>query len=68
MFYFLRSKDETSSKKHIIEMTVSIIKDQLTLNLNVPYKWLIICVASIILWRAPELWKAIETVISLIGK
>ncbi|MBX3059564.1 MAG: hypothetical protein KF770_24195 [Anaerolineae bacterium] len=52
----------------IIEMSVSIVEGQLTLNVNVPFKWLGIFVASFILWRAPELWKAIETVLSLIGK
>jgi len=55
-------------QKPIIEMNVSIIKGQLAFNLNIPFRWLGILVASLILWRAPELWKAIETVLSLVGK
>jgi hypothetical protein len=52
----------------IVEMSVTVINGQMTLNLHIPYKWLSIITASLILWRAPELWKAIETAFSLFGK
>jgi hypothetical protein len=64
----MRQKMKREEQKYIIEMNVSIVKGQLALNLNIPYKWLGIFVASLILWRAPELWKAIETILSLTGK
>ena len=52
----------------IFEMSITIIKDQMSINLQVPHKWLGVIIASVILLRAPELWKAIETAFSLIGK
>ncbi len=66
MYYEVKMK--RVEQKHIIAMNVSIVKGQLTLNLNIPYKWLGIFIASLILWRVPELWKAIETVLSITGK
>jgi hypothetical protein len=65
---FYEAKMKRAEQKPIIEMNVSIIKGQLSLNINIPFKWLGIAIASLILWRAPELWKAIETVLSLTGK
>ena len=55
-------------QKPIVEMNVSVVNGQMILNFHIPYKWLGIIITSIILWRVPELWKAIETAISLIGK
>lgn len=54
--------------KPIVEMNVSVVNGQMTLNLHIPYKWLGVIITSLILWRVPELWKAIETAFSLFGK
>lgn len=52
----------------IIEVSLIVGKGQMNLNFHAPYKWLGIAIASLILWRVPELWKAIETAYSLLGK
>jgi hypothetical protein len=52
----------------IIEVSVTLDNGQMKLNFHIPYKWFGIIIASLILWRVPELWKAIETVYSLFGK
>jgi hypothetical protein len=56
------------SRKPIIEMSVSVDNGQLKLNFHSPIKWFGFFIASFILWRVPELWKAIETAYSLLGK
>jgi hypothetical protein len=56
------------SRKPIIEMSVTVENGQMKLNILGPSKWLGILIASLILWRVPELWRAIETVYSLFGR
>lgn len=56
------------SRKPIVEMSVTVDNGQVKLNFHSPSKWLGIIIASLILWRVPELWKAIETAYSLLGK
>ncbi len=56
------------SKKPVIEISVTVENGQMKLNILGPSKWLGIIVASLILWRVPELWRAIEAVYSLFGK
>jgi len=55
-------------QKPIIEMSVTVDNGQLNLNFHSPTKWLGFFIASVILWRVPELWKAIETAYSFLGK
>jgi len=52
----------------IIEVSLTVDKGQMNLIFHAPYKWFGIVIISLILWRVPELWKAIETVYSLFGK
>ena len=54
--------------KPIIEVNISVVNGQVTMNINLPYKWLGIVFTAFILWRVPDLWKSIETAVSLFGK
>jgi len=56
------------SRNPIIEVSLTVDKGQMKLNFHAPYKWLGIVIVSLILWRVPELWKAIEIAYSLLGK
>ncbi len=56
------------SRKPVIEMSVTVDNGQVKLNFHSPTKWLGLFIASFILWQVPELWKAIETAYSLLGK
>ena len=58
----MKDKDEHKTDS---EMRVTIAKGYVTLNLCMPYKWLMLGIAVILMWRLPELWKAIEAVLPL---
>jgi hypothetical protein len=56
------------SRNPIIEVSVTVEHGQIKINFHFPYKWFGIIITSLILWRVPELWKAIETAYSLFRK
>ena len=55
-------------QKPIFEINITVDNGQVKLNLHSPSKWFGVIIISLILWLFPELWRAIETAYSLLGK
>jgi hypothetical protein len=45
---------------------MSLVNKHVNLTLQIPSRWLLFLIATFLLWRVPELWKAIESVKSFL--
>ena len=45
---------------------MSLVKKHVNLTLQIPSRWLLFIIATLLLWRVPELWNAIEAVKSFL--
>jgi len=52
----------------VVDISLTVVRDQMIMNVKIPYKWLVFILTTLILWRIPELWKAVETSLSLFGR
>jgi hypothetical protein len=58
---------DSNKHKADAEIKVKIAKRDVTLNLNIPRNWLLLGTMVFLMWRIPQLWKAVETALPLLN-
>ncbi len=50
------------------KIELNVTKDKVFLNLDVPYKWVILVIITALIWRMPDLWEAVRLALPLLNK
>jgi hypothetical protein len=58
--------DIESESRARVELNVT--KDRIFLNLHIPYQWVILVIIALLIWRAPDLWQAVQVALPLLNK